>query len=109
MTDEEYRSISERLERIETLAGIGGKEVLTIQEASAYTGYKVSSLYKMTQRAVIPHYRQLGRVFFRKRELEAWLTARRVRSAEESRTLAALLTPARGRTAKGKAKVTNQQ
>ncbi len=90
--NEELRTISERLDRIEAWAGIGQKEVLTIQEASVYTGYAVATLQKYTQSAIVPHYRRNGRVFFRKAELDGWMTERRVRTVRETEALAASMT-----------------
>lgn len=61
-----------------------GKEVLTFDEASSYTGLSKSTLYKMTCNREIPHYKPRGgRVFFNRKELEAWLQRIRVSTAEE--------------------------
>lgn len=52
------------------------KEVLTLDEAAQYTGMKKSYLYKLTAAKVIPHYKPNGKnCFFRRTELEDWLTA----------------------------------
>lgn len=51
------------------------KEVLTLDEAAQYTGMKKSSLYKLTSEKKIPHYKPNGKnCFFRRTELEDWLT-----------------------------------
>ena len=52
------------------------KEVLTLDEAAQYTGMKKSYLYKLTATKAIPHYKPNGKnCFFRRTELEDWLTA----------------------------------
>lgn len=51
------------------------KEVLTLDEAAQYTGMKKSYLYKLTAAKAIPHYKPNGKnCFFRRTELEDWLT-----------------------------------
>lgn len=51
------------------------KEVLTLEEVAQYTGLKKSYLYKLTAAKAIPHYKPNGKnCFFRRTELEEWLT-----------------------------------
>lgn len=51
------------------------KEVLTLDEAAQYTGMKKSYLYKLTAAKAIPHYKPNGKnCFFKRTELEEWLT-----------------------------------
>ncbi len=51
------------------------KEVLTTDEAAKYMGIKVSYLYKLTASKAIPHYKPNGKnCFFKRTELEQWLT-----------------------------------
>lgn len=51
------------------------KEILTLDEAAQYTGIKKSYLYKLTASKAIPHYKPNGKnCFFRRTELEGWLT-----------------------------------
>lgn len=51
------------------------KEILTADEAARYMGIEKSYLYKMTHDRKIPHYKPGGKnLFFRRTELEAWLT-----------------------------------
>lgn len=52
------------------------KEILTLDEAAQYTGMKKSYLYKLTASKAIPHYKPNGKnCFFRRTELEEWITA----------------------------------
>ena len=55
------------------------KEVLTSDEAAAYMGIAKSSLYKLTMRKAIPHYKPMGKMcYFNRKELESWLQSNRV-------------------------------
>lgn len=79
--------ITERLDRIEeTLAKIcaaleqeRGDEVLDIDGAVKLTGLSKSAIYGKTswvegQPPAIPHYKRGKRLYFKRSELEAWLT-----------------------------------
>jgi len=60
------------------------KEILTFEEASKYTGLKKSSLYKLTAAKQIPHYKPNGKTcYFKRAELEDWLTANPVATVDE--------------------------
>ncbi len=72
MTQEE---ISQLAAAISDNIAICHKEVLTLDEAAQYTGMKKSYLYKLTASKAIPHYKPNGKnCFFRRTELEDWLT-----------------------------------
>lgn len=77
------QQINERLARIETTSLIAAKSVLTIEEAALLTGYKVKGIYDMTSRKTIPHYKRNGKLYFKKEELEAWMTENRVLTQDE--------------------------
>lgn len=60
------------------------KEVLTLEEVAQYTGLKKSYLYKLTAAKAIPHYKPNGKnCFFRRTELEDWLTTNPVATAAD--------------------------
>lgn len=79
----EIKQINDRLDRIEKAALIGAKPVLGIEEAALFTGYTVRGLYEMTSKKRIPHYKQGGRVFFKKDELVDWMTEQKVLTENE--------------------------
>jgi excisionase family DNA binding protein len=55
------------------------KEVLTSDEAARYMGISKSYLYKLTMRAIIPHFKPMGKMcYFNRVELEQWLQQNRV-------------------------------
>ena len=71
MASEEYKELTERLARLESLLLAGTKEVLTMDECSAFTGYSKNHLYRMTSQRAIPFYKPMGgTIYFKKKELE---------------------------------------
>lgn len=83
MTAELKQYMDERFDRIETATRLGAKEVLIIEEAALLTGYKVKGLYELTSTKRIPHYKKNGRLYFRKSELEGWMTQHKVLTEQE--------------------------
>lgn len=74
-----------QLTRMEQLALIGAKNVLTMQEAALYIGYKVSSLYVLCSRREIPYYKRGKNNYFNKSELDDWMAGERVETGAELR------------------------
>ncbi|MBZ4675824.1 MAG: DNA-binding protein [Anaerophaga sp.] len=60
------------------------KEVLTVDEVSAYSGMKKSYIYKLTSSGKIPHHKPLGgKIYFSRKELENWLLQNPVKTTEQ--------------------------
>lgn len=60
------------------------KDILSLDEAAKYTGLKKSYLYKLTAAKAIPHYKPNGKnCFFKRTELEEWLTTNPVKTTAE--------------------------
>lgn len=61
------------------------KEVFTISEVCSYTGFEKSYIYKLTSTRKIPHFKSPGgkNVFFKREEINSWLTQLRVKTTEE--------------------------
>lgn len=74
--------INKRLDRIEKKTGLE-KNVLTLEEAAAFTGYSTRYLRLLVQRHELPSYRRGNRLFFDRAEVEKWMTANRIQSNEE--------------------------
>lgn len=78
MAEEEYKELTERLARLESLLLTGTKEVLTLDECSMFTGYSKNHLYRLTSQRVIPFYKPMGgTIYFKKQEIEEWLLQNR--------------------------------
>lgn len=79
----ELDQIRTKLESIERAVYLGAKQILDVEEAAAFIGYSPKGLYQLTYKKEIPHYKQHGKLYFRKSELEAWMTQTRVATTFE--------------------------
>lgn len=65
------------------------KEVLTLDEAARYTGFTKSYLYKLTSLRQVRHYKPTGKnCFFRRADLDEWLTENPVATVTDINTAA---------------------
>lgn len=72
-------------ERIDALEGLFlcQKEIFNFDEAAAYLSISKSTLYKLTSKKEIPHYKPNRFVFFEKSELDKWIRASAVKTEEQ--------------------------
>ncbi|MCQ2299670.1 MAG: helix-turn-helix domain-containing protein [Bacteroidales bacterium] len=75
--------IKTNLERIEFLLLIANKSVFDISEAARFLGLSEARLYHLTASKEIPHYKKGKAVYFKKAELEGWMTEKRVLTNDE--------------------------
>ena len=79
--------IKAQLDRIENMLAVAAsqKDVLTIDEVVVLTGYSKQRIYGLCSQRKIPHYKngEGSKLYFRRKELEAWMTARRVPTQAE--------------------------
>lgn len=83
MSETELKTLTAKLDRIEKATLLGSKDVLRIEEASMLTGFSVGHLYNLTSHRAIPHYKQGQAIFFKKAELEEWMTETRIATEHE--------------------------
>ena len=81
--------IKAQLDRIESYARLGAKNILTIDDAVLLTGLSKDRLYTLTSQQAIPHYEQ-GKLYFKRSELEGWLTQHRIPTKAETQSKAML-------------------
>ncbi len=63
---------------------MNNKNILTVDEVVSYTGFSQKQIYKLTSTRVIPHYKPSGRkLFFKKDEIDEWITQGRVKTINE--------------------------
>ena len=68
----------------------GTKEVMKLQDVSAYTGLSLSYIYKLTMCGILPHYKPNGKqIFVSKIELDEWLMSNGRKNDEQLSTEAA--------------------
>ena len=77
-----------QLDRIEQYAALSAKPIYDVEECARFTGYKRSHIYALTHSKRIPHYKQGSKVFFKRSELEAWMTANKVVTEDEAQAKA---------------------
>lgn len=83
MTQELKQYIDERFDRLECATLIRAKETLTADEAAMYTGYALKGIYMLTSGKQIPHYKRNGKLYFKKAELDEWMTTNRILTEQE--------------------------
>jgi excisionase family DNA binding protein len=60
------------------------KLLLSMDDAVQLSGFKKSTLYKLTANKILSHYKPFGkRIFFSREQLEQVMTRRRVKSVDE--------------------------
>jgi excisionase family DNA binding protein len=58
-------------------------EVFDIKEAMLYLKLSKGTMYGMTMKREIPHYKVGKRIYFRKEELDAWINKGKVKTQQE--------------------------
>ena len=86
---EEKDLILAKLEKLEQLTLLSAKKVLTIDDVSSLTGLSKPRIYALCSNREIPHYKQ-GKLYFKRDEVERWLTAHRVPTSQEIKSKAAM-------------------
>lgn len=66
-----------------TTAINGEGEWLTVRQVSSEYGYSLSTIYKFTHNNVIPHYKERGRLKFKRTEVDEWVKRGLVKSNSE--------------------------
>jgi len=62
------------------------KNILTVDEEINYKEISQKQIYKLTSTRAIPHYKPSGRkLFFKKDEIDKWITQGRVKTQTELR------------------------
>lgn len=76
--------IERRLKQVEQVAILAAKEVLSVKDVSALTGFKESYIRKLVEESKLPYYRPTGKkIFFEKKDIYSFLRTNRVPSTSE--------------------------
>jgi len=90
-----FEMIMERLKAIETLLhelrvtnSVANKElsdiqIMNIKQLAEYLKCSTSSIYKNTSTRQIPHFKRGKRVYFKKTEIDEWITQLRIKTTDE--------------------------
>lgn len=82
-------TIDERLEKIERLIILQTKNVYNVRELSWVLGITEGRVRHLMQESEFPYYKVGNRTYFKKEEIEAWMTRNRFESRDEIETRAA--------------------
>ena len=91
-----FEIIIEKLDNIETLLQqifntrngseiplSNTNEILNLEQLAKYVNQSKSAMYKQTSNRTIPFYKNGKRVYFKKSEIDAWLTKTKINTADE--------------------------
>lgn len=82
-------TIDERLEKIERLIILQTKNVYNVRELSWVLGITEGRVRHLMQENEFPYYKVGNRTYFKKEEIEAWMTRNRFESRDEIEARAA--------------------
>jgi hypothetical protein len=68
---------------ITALMRVQAKSVLNTDDVAVMLDLTVDRIRRMVCERIIPHYKRNGKLYFRKSEIEDWLTAHRVPTNDE--------------------------
>ena len=87
-----FELILDKLNNIENLLKAGMKndngtvtitEVLNLNQAAEYVSLSKSAIYKKTSERNIPHFKQGKKLYFKRSELDNWLTGMKISTRDE--------------------------
>lgn len=68
------QTLSEKLDNIGRMTLIGAKTILDLDETVLFTGLSKGHLYRLTSQRQIPFFRKNRKLYFKKSDLESWMT-----------------------------------
>lgn len=74
---------SYRLQDNSKVLQVGSVEILNLDQATEYLSLSKSTLYKFTSQREIPHFKKGKKIYFRKKELDDWMTQLRIATKDE--------------------------
>lgn len=85
MTKDEFRTLLKEsvLEVLSEVHKENPDQLMNIQEAAAFLGLAVNTLYEKTSERLIPHYKQGKKVIFKKSELIGWIESGRIKTLND--------------------------
>ncbi|MBW4971174.1 helix-turn-helix domain-containing protein [Croceibacter atlanticus] len=95
-----FEIINQRLERIEVLLEnmhrttssnnieVAKSPIMTIKQLSAYLDLSLSAIYKLTSSKEIPHVKRGKRLYFDKKDIDAWVLEHKVTTTADIEKIA---------------------
>lgn len=82
---EELKAINAKLDQIQRVSELSAKRVLTVHDVCVLTGLSQRTIYTMTRKAEIPHYKPNQRlIYFDRSDVEKWMMRNRVNANYEA-------------------------
>jgi excisionase family DNA binding protein len=86
-----FELILERLDRIEKaiqnlnyiVATTDDIQIMNISEVAAYIKLAKATVYSLTHRNTIPHYKNGKRLYFKKEEIDKWMFSNKIKTGED--------------------------
>lgn len=90
---EEFQELASKIDRLEKIALLGAKNVLTLDDVVLITGHTKGHLYRLTSTKKIPHYKPHGgMLYFKKEEIEDWMLQNKILTTAEIESAATTYT-----------------
>lgn len=80
--------LSDKLDSLSRMTLIGAKSILDLEETCLFTGMSKGHLYRLTSGRQIPFFRKNRKLYFRKSDLEQWMTETPCASLKEIDSMA---------------------
>lgn len=86
-----FELIMQRLDRIEKAiynlkienAIVEESKAMNISEVAKYLNTNIPSIYGLTSRAEIPHYKITKKLYFKKEEIDEWINSKKIKTKHD--------------------------
>lgn len=86
-----FELIMERLDRIEKAlsnikienAIVEESKAMNVSEVAKYLNTNIPSIYGLTSRAEIPHYKIAKKLYFKKEEIDEWIYSKKIKTNQD--------------------------
>ena len=75
-------TLQEILKEIKEFPSKSLSDILDIQQAAEFLKKKITTLYEMTSKKTIPHFKKGNKLYFKREELEQWLSEGKVKPVQ---------------------------
>lgn len=58
-------------------------DILDVEQAAKFLRLKINTIYEKTSRKLIPHFKQGNKLYFKRSELETWVTRGKIKTSDE--------------------------
>lgn len=86
-----FELIIERLDRIEKAISnlklenviVAESKAMNVSEVAKYLNTNIPSIYGLTSRAEIPHYKIAKKLYFKKEEIDEWIYSKKIKTNQD--------------------------